>query len=69
MRDSSFQLAPTLTPPEPPFSSAPLLRHPWTWQAFDALGREVASARTRAGIRAALVALYGRTAAAGEEAA
>ncbi|HEY2178072.1 MAG TPA: hypothetical protein VGH15_05770 [Caulobacteraceae bacterium] len=60
MRDVAFTLTPALTPPEPPFGHAPLPRPPWIWIVSDGLGREVATAPTRAGARAAVRALYSR---------
>ena len=62
MRDLSYTLHPTLTAPEPPFVSEPILRPPWTWRVTDRLGRETATARTRAGIRLAAQALHARRA-------
>lgn len=58
MRDTAFTIVPVLFGPEPPLAYAPVLRPPWNWSALDALSREVATARTRAGIRAAISTIY-----------
>lgn len=57
MRDASFTLRPGLFAPAPPFFPVCGAK-PYCWTVSDAFGSPVASARTRAGARAAVKALY-----------
>jgi hypothetical protein len=59
VRNLAFNLAPGLFAPAPPFRSASPAAPPWRWTVFDAHGRPVGTAATRAGARAAVRALYG----------
>jgi len=64
MRDVSFVLFPELwASAPPPFAYRFEAARPWSarWSVRDGLDREVGEARTRAGARAALRALYGET--------
>ena len=60
MRDASFTLTPGLFAATAPFTAAQPLAAPWLWRVRDALGSVVAVARTRAGARAATLALHAR---------
>jgi hypothetical protein len=58
MRDSSFQLEPSLFEPTAPFRYALVPEPPWRWAVRDGVNTLVATARTRAGARAATRWLY-----------
>jgi hypothetical protein len=58
VRDFSFTLQPGLFPPVAPFSHGLDRDNPFAWSILDSAGRKVAAARTRAGVRLALRALY-----------
>lgn len=62
MKDASFALLPAAETGQPPFSYSFSLprRRAFSWQVRDASGRAMAAANTRAGARAARLALYGR---------
>jgi hypothetical protein len=59
VRDYSFTLRRALVPSVPAFAYRPMRVAPWLWLVTDGQGQEVGRARTRAGARAAVHALYG----------
>ncbi len=60
MRDTSYAVWRIVPELAGPFVHAQQMRPPWLWIVTDGQGREVATARTRAGARAAVLALYGQ---------
>ena len=58
MRDTSFKLEPSLFQPTAPFTHATLGAPCWRWAIRDSVNTLVATAKTRAGARAALRWLY-----------
>lgn len=60
MRDHSFTLEPALFAPLAPLRCEVPTAPPWRWAVRDAAGSLLATAKTRAGARAAARALYNR---------